>query len=184
MNLIRLQHYYALVYYGIALHFSYLFLNGLTTDAIPATLATVAYFGGDMIIQMMIDRRTGKKSLRTYVHHVIPIALLTQLRNDPGDLEIFGLLLLTEISSVFLTLKLFIHQKRLQTLNNIVFAISFIGVRTIYCNLRLLKMAPSYFALIGPMKFLVVGASLLGVATLNVGWTYLIVRKLAKKFGK
>ena len=182
MDLIRLQNYYALFYYGIALHFSYLFLNDLTTDAVVPMVSSICYFGGDMITQMMIDHQMGKKNLMTYAHHVIAISLLSQLRNDPGDLEIFGLLLLTEISSVFLALKFFIKSKSLQKINNILFALSFIYTRAIYCNFRLFKIAPSYFSVIGPIKALIMGTSLLGVVALNMTWTYLIVRKLVKMY--
>lgn len=184
--LITFQNYYALFYYTIALLYGPSLLTNIITDLTIPYISSLVYFLVDSLVQMALDLETKKISYLVYLHHTIPLILLSQI--DPSrhlDISLFGLLLLTEVSSIFLTLKFFIDKyspnPNIKTINRLLFALTFVVIRGIFCNVIFVLNVSLYFEAVSRLKFILVGGSLSMMTGLNFYWSCLIFRKIFSK---
>jgi hypothetical protein len=185
-SLLTLQNSYALLYYFIGLFYAPRLLNGSLFDLSIPFFASIAYFVGDSLVHLYMDSKNGKLSYLVYFHHSVPLILLSQVDASQSlDQRIFGVLLLTEVSSVFLVLKYFAQKFEMSTFaNNLcrnLFGLSFLGVRGCVCTSILVLTLQTYWNHVDNLKFTVVGTCLGLITVLNTYWSMLIVMKFFNK---
>ena len=181
MRLLTIQNCYAVVYYLACLASWVLLQTKWTSDTGFIRSLSELYFHLDILVQLLLDIQQNSLTVTVYLHHALPLVLLSQFRADSVmDTELLTTLLLTEFSSVFLCLKFFIPRgsEVLNLWNNIAFAISFTVTRVVYLNLQLVHFLPHYTS-----RYIVFGTCTV-VFVLNTYWFVLICRKFYNLLSK